>query len=135
MDLIKMAREMGKEIQATEAYKAYEAAKKANDEDQSLQDGINEFNLKRMALNQEMQKEEKDSAKLQALNEELQEIYTKVMGNENMMAYNIAKQDLDDMMQKINAILVMCVNGEDPDTCEIPEHNCTGSCSTCGGCH
>ena len=126
MDLIKMAREMGKEIQATEAYKAYEAAKKANDEDEALQNGINEFNLKRMALNQEMQKEEKDSAKLQALNEELQEIYTKVMGNENMMAYN---------MQKINAILVMCVNGEDPDTCEIPEHSCTGSCSTCGGCH
>ena len=130
-----MAREMGKEIQATEAYKAYEAAKNANDADQALQDGINEFNLKRMALNQEMQKEEKDSDKLQALNEELQEIYTKVMGNENMMAYNIAKQDLDDMMQKINSILVMCVNGEDPDTCEIPEHSCTGSCSTCGGCH
>ncbi len=130
-----MAREMGKEIQATEAYKAYEAAKKANDEDQALQDGINEFNLKRMALNQEMQKEEKNSDKLQALNEELQEIYTKVMGNEHMMAYNIAKQDLDDMMQKINSILVMCVNGEDPDTCEIPEHSCTGSCSTCGGCH
>ena len=58
MDLIKMAREMGKEIQATEAYKAYEAAKKANDEDEALQNGINEFNLKRMALNQEMQKEE-----------------------------------------------------------------------------
>ena len=135
MDLIKMAREMGKEIQATDAYKAYEAAKKANDEDQSLQDGISEFNLKRMALNQEMQKEEKDTAKLQALNEELQEIYTKVMGNEHMMAYNIAKQDLDDLMQKINAILVMCVNGEDPDTCEIPEQGCTGSCSTCGGCH
>lgn len=135
MDLIKMAREMGKEIQATEAYKVYEAAKKANDEDQALQDGINEFNLKRMALNQEMQKEEKDSDKLQALNEELQKIYTKVMGNEHMMAYNIAKQDLDDMMQKINSILVMCVNGEDPDTCEIPEHSCTGSCSTCGGCH
>ena len=34
----------------------------------------------------------------------------------------------------INTILVMCVNGEDPDTCD-PAPSCTGSCSTCGGCH
>ncbi len=135
MDLIKMAREMGKEIQATDLYKAYEAATKANDADAGLQEDIQEFNLKRIALNQEMQKPDKDAKKLQIMNEELQDLYAKVMGNEHMMAYNIAKQDLDDLMQKINSILVMCVNGEDPDTCEIPEHGCTGSCSTCGGCH
>ncbi|MGI5894445.1 MAG: YlbF family regulator [Candidatus Merdivicinus sp.] len=135
MDLIQMAREMGKALQATEEYKRFEAARKANDEDQSLQDGIGDFNLKRMKMSQEMQKEEKDEKKLQELNEELQRIYTEVMGNANMMEYNIAKQELDEMMQKVNAILSMCVNGEDPDTCEIPEHNCTGSCATCGGCH
>lgn len=135
MDLIQMAREMGKAIQATEEYKRCEAARKANDADQSLQDGIGNFNLKRMEMSQEMQKEEKDEKKLQALNEELQQIYTEVMGNPNMMEYNIAKQELDEMMQKVNAILAMCVNGEDPDTCEIPEHSCSGSCATCGGCH
>lgn len=135
MDLIQMAREMGKAIQATAEYQRVEAARKANDEDASLQDGIGRFNLKRMEMNQEMQKEEKDEKKLQALNEELQKIYTDVMGNANMMEYNIAKQEMDEMMQKVNAILMMCVNGEDPDTCEIPDHNCTGSCATCGGCH
>ena len=135
MDLIQMARNMGKEIQATAEYKRLQAAIKANDEDKSLQDGIGEFNLKRMEMNQEMQKEEKDEKKLQALNEELQKIYTDVMGNANMMEYNIAKQEMDEMMQKVNAILMMCVNGEDPDTCETPDHNCTGSCATCGGCH
>ena len=135
MDLIQMAREMGKVLQASEEYKNYEAARKANDEDQALQDGIGRFNLRRMEMSQEMQKENKDEKKLQALNEELQQIYTEVMGNPNMMAYNIAKQDLDELMQKVNAILSMCVNGEDPDTCEIPEHGCTGSCESCGGCH
>lgn len=135
MDLIQMAREMGKVLQASEEYKNYETARKANDEDQALQDGIGRFNLRRMEMSQEMQKENKDEKKLQALNEELQQIYTEVMGNPNMMAYNIAKQDLDELMQKVNAILSMCVNGEDPDTCEIPEHGCTGSCESCGGCH
>ena len=27
-----------------------------------------------------------------------------------------------------------CVDGEDPDTCDTST-GCTGSCSTCGGCH
>lgn len=135
MDLIQMAREMGKAIQASAEYRRVDAARKANDGDTSLQDGIGRFNLLRMEMSQEMQKENKDEKKLQSLNEELQQVYTEVMGNANMMEYNIAKQDLDELMQKVNAIFAMCLNGEDPDTCEIPEGGCSGSCATCGGCH
>lgn len=135
MDLIQQAREMGKTIQASEEYKRLMAAQEANDQDIALQDGIGEFNLKRLELNNEMQKEEKDANKLQALNTELQQIYTDVMGNPNMMEFNMAKQEMDEMMQKVNAILTLCVNGEDPDTCEIPAAGCGGSCSSCSGCH
>ncbi len=134
MKLIEMAREMGKEIQSTPEYKRLMAAKEANDNDKELQDGIGKFNLKRLEMNNEMQKPERDDAKLQALNEELQKIYTEVMGNASMMEFNIAKQEMDEIMQQVNAILTMCVNGEDPETCEIPT-GCSGSCSTCGGCH
>jgi len=134
MKLIEMAREMGKEIQTMPEYKRLMAAKEANDNDKDLQDGIGKFNLKRLEMNNEMQKPERDDAKLQALNEELQKIYTEVMGNASMMEFNIAKQEMDEIMQKVNAILTMCVNGEDPETCEIPT-GCSGSCSTCGGCH
>lgn len=134
MKLIEMAREMGKEIQSTAEYKRLMAAKEANDNDKDLQDGIGKFNLKRLEMNNEMQKPERDDAKMQALNEELQKIYTEVMGNPSMMEFNIAKQEMDEIMQQVNAILTMCVNGEDPETCEIPTA-CSGSCSTCGGCH
>lgn len=134
MKLIEMARDMGKEIQASAEFKRLEAAKIANDNDPALQDGIGKFNLKRMEMNNEMQKTERDDAKLQALNEELQNIYTEVMGNKNMMEFNIAKQEMDEIMQQVNAILMMCVNGEDPETCEVPT-GCSGSCSSCGGCH
>jgi cell fate (sporulation/competence/biofilm development) regulator YlbF (YheA/YmcA/DUF963 family) len=134
MTLEQMAREMGKMIQASEQYKRLDAAKTANDNDQSLQDGIGKFNLKRMELNQMMQAKEKDEHKLQALNTELQQIYTDVMGNPNMMEYNIAKQEMDEMMQQVTGILSLCVNGEDPDTCEVPA-GCGGSCDSCAGCH
>ena len=44
MDIIKMAREMGKEIQKSEIYANLNAAKKNNDEDEQLQDLIGQFN-------------------------------------------------------------------------------------------
>ena len=43
------------------------------------------------------------------------------------------KTALDEVVSKVNSILLMCINGEDPATCE--PSNCSGSCSTCGGCH
>ena len=133
-NIILLAREMGKAIQQSEAYKNLRAASEANDKDKTLQDGIGQFNLKRMALNEEMQKTERDEAKIQSLNRELQQIYTDVMGTPSMMAYQIAKQEIDEMMQQITGILSLCVNGEDPDTCEVPVA-CGGSCDSCAGCH
>lgn len=135
MDLIQMTRELGKAIQATEEYKKMQEVQAACDADSALQDGIGEFNLVRMQLTAETQKPEKDEALITELNGKLQSVYTTVMGNENMMAYNIAKQDLDAMMQKVQGLLTLCLNGEDPDTCEVPEGGCSGSCSSCSGCH
>ena len=53
MDIIAMARELGKAIQQDERYKRIDAAKKANDEDQALQDLIVKFNMKRSELTTE----------------------------------------------------------------------------------
>lgn len=134
MDLIKQAREMGKMIQASEEYKRLQAAKEKNDNDTELQDLIGQFNLKRMELNNQLAKSDKDDEKLDKLNHEMRDLYQKVMTNQNMNEYEQAKNEMDMLMNQVNTILVMCVNGEDPDTCD-PAPSCTGSCSTCGGCH
>ena len=63
MDIIKMARELGKAIQEDDRYLALRLATQSNDEDQALQDMIGEFNLKRVSLNQEVQKADKDQEK------------------------------------------------------------------------
>ena len=134
MDLIKQAREMGKMIQASEEYKRLQAAKEKNDNDTELQDLIGQFNLNRMDLNNQLAKSDKDDEKLEKLNHEMRDLYQKVMTNQNMAEYEQAKNEMDMLMNQVNTILVMCVNGEDPDTCD-PAPSCTGSCSTCGGCH
>ncbi len=134
MDAIKAARELGKAIQADERYIEYNRAKLANDADEELQQLIGEFNLKRQQVGLEMSKspEEQDKAKLDEANKEMQRLYTLVMSNEHMADYTMAKQGMDKLVNEVNGIISLCVNGEDPDTCDYTA--CSGSCSTCHGC-
>ena len=135
MNAIELTRQLGAAIQADERYLAYVNAKKVNDEDEALQGKIGEFNLIRMSLERELSSEEKNDERVKEYNEKLRALYGEVMSNESMIAFNEAKTAMDELMNEINLILTMCVNGEDPATCDPHASGCTGSCSTCGGCH
>ncbi len=135
MDVISLSRELGAAIQADPRYSRYLEAKDLNDKDEELQKLISEFNLGRMQLNQEMSKKEnKSEDKIAELNQKIRALYGQIMTNKNMSAYNEAKGEMDRMLDQINNIITLSANGEDPYTCPA-EHQCTGSCSTCGGCH
>ena len=136
MDIIEAARNLGAAIQQDERYKKYIEAKKANDADEELQELIGEFNLARMSVDNEFQKEEadRDGEKIKEFNTTIRKLYGKIMCNDTMMAFNKAKADFEAVMQMVNGIIELATEGEDPATCE-PESGCTGSCATCGGCH
>lgn len=134
MDIIELAREIGRKIQNDDIYLKLKVAKQNSDEDKYLQDLIGEFNLKRIAINNETAKENRDNKKIQELNTELREVYSKIMKNENMAAYNIAKQEMDSVLKRVTAIIMQSAEGEDPETTDY-EESCTGSCSSCSGCH
>lgn len=133
MDIIELTRELGKLIQQETSYIKLKAAEKDADNDQELQNAIKEFNLKRLAINNETQKAEKDKEKLSKLNEEMQKIYSDIMSNKNMIDYNEAKQEFDQITTRIMTIIQNCIDGDDPETTDYTP-SCTGSCSTCGGC-
>ena len=134
MDIIQMAREIGKAIQQEDAYLKLRIAQQNSDNDKELQNLIGEFNLKRIAINNEAQKSDRDDDKHQQLNKEMRSVYANIMKNENMTAYNEAKQQLDSVLQRVLAIISQSADGEDPETTDYSP-SCTGSCSTCGGCH
>lgn len=134
MGIIEATRNLGVEIQKDERFIRFIKAKLANDNDETLQNQIGEFNTVRMNLDREMNNETQDEDKIKELNEKLREIYTAVMSSKTMLEYNTAKADVDAMLNDINSIIMQCVEGEDPMTAE-PHTACTGSCSTCGGCH
>lgn len=136
MDIIEAARQLGAAIQADERYKKVMASSKANDSDTALQELISEFNLMRMTIDNEFNKpeEERNEEKIKEFNVSMRQLYGKIMCTDSMMAYSEAKKDFDAVMNKVNAIIEMSMNGEDPMTCE-PSEGCSGSCATCGGCH
>lgn len=134
MDILQLSRELGKAIQADERYKNYHAALDKTNEDEELQNLIKEFNLKKMAYEYAYQKD-KDSEKLKGLEEEVNELYNKVISSQSMLDYNAAKSEMDALMNGIQSVLSQCAAGEDADTCQ-PKNACTGDCASCGGgCH
>ncbi len=138
MTVIELTRELGVALQKDERYLAYLSAKEKNDTDGELQNLIGEFNIVRMKYGQQMQKseEEQDKELMTQLDNEMRDIYGKIMSNENMNAYNDAKEAMDKLLNSINFIITMAANGEDPMTCpEEQPRSCSGSCASCGGCH
>lgn len=135
MDVIKAARNLGTAMQEDARFIEYAKTKLALDSDEELQEKIGEFNIARMNIERLGEEEERDQEKFRAANLKLREIYDAIMNNQTMQAYNGAKAEVDKMLSDVMAIIQMCSEGADPETCEIPEGGCTGSCSTCSGCH
>lgn len=132
-DVIALARQLGHAIQEQEEYKTIMSAKDAADNDEALQALITEFNVKRVAINAEACKTDRDDETLKKLNEEMRTAYSDIMNNEHMKAYNDAKQAFDKVLQRVLAIVQQSADGQDPDTTDFSE-DCTHDCSTCGGC-
>ncbi len=135
MGILEATRKLGEEIQKDERFIAYAKAKIEVDNNKELQDKIGEFNITRMNLEQESEKDTRDEEKIKELNESLRNIYSAVMGSKAMLDFNTAKADLDHIINDINSVIMQCVDGADPKTVEPETHSCSGSCDSCGGCH
>ena len=118
MDCIDLFKRAAMALQTDSRYLAMDQARKMNDKDEELQNLIGEFNLARMDLNKKVN-----------------DLYGKIMADDGMVAYNEAKRDCEALVNYIDAIINTAMNGGDPMTVQEPSASCTGSCSTCGGCH
>lgn len=134
MDVIEMTRELGKALQQDDRFIAYDLAKQVNDNDKELQEDIKKFDTLRTDLNEEMSKKNPETERLKSLDTDIKAVYQKIMSNKNMIVFTAAQKNLESLVTNINQIISLCANGEDPETCQPPESNCTGSCATCGGC-
>lgn len=132
MSLEKLTRELGKAIQQDERYLAMQKAIEANEKDTTLNELMSKIQLIQVSYQHEASKEEPNEDKMKAYDEEFRGVYTEIMMNPNMQAYEKARKDIDELMNYLTGILAMCVNGDDPDTCDPTAHACNGDCSGCG---
>lgn len=135
MDVIELTRELGKAIQQDDRYIAYMLAKQVNDNDKELNEDVEKFSKLREELNEVMKKDVQASETdhLKELDENIKAIYKKIMSNKNMVVFQAAQKNLEDLINNVQQIITMCANGEDPENCQ-PSSGCSGSCATCGGC-
>ena len=136
MSLESALRELGKEIQADPRFEALQKAAKVNDADENLQSQMQEMQLITLKYQHEAEKcEEASQERIAELQQEYQDLYTKVMDGENMKNYSAAAAEMEQMAQYISQMIGLFFDGQDPATCEIPASDCTHDCCTCGGCH
>ncbi len=133
MDIIELSRELGRKIQQEESYVAMMEANKAVEADEALQALIGEFNLHKLQLNEKLTAAERDEEAIKEINTKMRALYADIMVNPSMVKLNESKTAFDAVMNRVFAIVSNSANGEDPNTTDY--HACTGSCSTCGGCH
>ncbi len=133
---ITMFQEAAQQVQNEEAYKKVMQARELNDKDENLQALIGEFNLVRVDLNKEMTNAgDKDQAKINELNQKANDLYTDIMECEAMIEYNEAKDEMEQLISHIQAIIDTAINGGDPFSVTQPPEACgSGDCSGCSGC-
>ena len=69
------------------------------------------------------------------LNNRVSQLYQQVMNHEKMKDFNEAKAEAEKMVAHIDAIINTAMNGGDPMLVQEPQGGCSGSCSSCAGCH
>lgn len=129
MNTIELARELGRAIQAEESYKNVTLAGEAIDADTALTTLIAEFAQKRDLI-----AETTDKDALEKLDTELTELYSKIMENPKMLAFEEAKHEFGHLMDRVLAIVTKSADGEDPATAEPDHHDCHGDCCSCHDC-
>ena len=115
MDCIDLFKRAAVALQTDPRYLALDQARKANDNDENLQNLIGEFNLARMDLNNEIGKSERDDARITELNEKVNNLYGQIMGDEGMTAYNEAKRECENLVNYIDAIINTARERRRPD--------------------
>ena len=134
MDMIAMARELGKAIQQDERYiRATEGANKVNSS-KKLAKMVDEFNDMRNQIEfLAAQGPEANSEEVMALDEKMHALYDEINSEPVMMEYTAARMEFETFVNHIIKIITGAANGENPD--EIEMDTCGGSCDHCSGCH
>lgn len=124
--ITELAEKLGQELTSDERYLKYQELKVRQTKDSALQEKIGEFNLKRVSLSNEMQKDDRDEDRVSEIQGSMEALYKEIMETPSMAEFNEASRDFEELVNSVYSIINYHITGEQPSSCG-------GSCSGCGG--
>ena len=123
MEIMELAAQLGQAIKADPRVAKMNEAKEAYDKDEALQSLMFEYNMQQVALGEEYKKESPDKSVIEAIEKRLDEIVSAVTSNPLFIALNSAEEEVNALMQEVNAEITFQITGQRP---------CSHDCSSCG---
>lgn len=127
MKILDMAQELGQAIKQDDRTQRFQKAKEAYDNDTKLVNAVKEYNVQKMALNQQLKSQTPDDAVTDAIQRRIEEIYAEILASPIMQEYSQAEKDLNDFINLVNMTISCAITGEDMGCTEE-------KCKTCGRC-
>ena len=126
--ILEKAKELGMMIAESDEFKAIKAAEENQVADPEADALMAEFTKKQEEYSKRMANPQITKEEFEAIKAEAQKDFEKICQNKNINAYLEANRAFANLINQVNSIIGYFVKGGDAS-------GCTGSCSTCGGCH
>ena len=128
MEIFELAAELGKTLKADARLVRLEAAKKAYEESNELKKCMIEYEVQQKALQTELTREERDTMFIDIIQKRIDELYKIIMEHPVFVELGEAQSDVNELMNAVNTTITYNITGEKAS-------GCSGSCSSCSGCH
>lgn len=124
------AQALAEAIVESEIYQAMHKAEQAMMHDEEANKVVANFMEKRQAVEALLASNDMDHDALAAAGKEMEAAENAMSTNKAVAALTVARRDFSGMMENVNRILRLVITGEPEEP-----HTCSGSCSSCSGCH
>ena len=132
MDMIfAKTRELGEALLESDVYKKMREAEEKAMQNAEAAEMMAHYLEKRGQIQQAMEEENPDPAMMKRLSDEMDEIQEKLQLVDDIANLTAARAEFNGLIGQINQVLQFIVTGRMTED----GGDCTGSCSTCGGCH
>lgn len=126
--IFEKAKELGELIAHSDIKKRADEANRALTGDTTAVALINDYNDKRQEKMANFKDRQPSADEAKEINEYLQAEFNKMAENAIIREYIEANQNLEQVLNQMDQILRSAISGGH-------DHGCSGSCSSCGGCH
>ena len=131
MDMVfQKTRELGQALMESEAYLKMKKAEEHAMQNEEAARAMGEFLEKRQQLQELMQSENPDPGAMKRLSDDMDAAQERLQMMDDIAALTEARNEFNSLIGQINQVLQFIVTGNMDDA-----SGCTGSCSTCSGCH